>query len=205
MKTVLTIWIVLLLSVTAAQASRGEMARELLAETNVARSDPARYVGYLKEMRGYFIGKGYRVPGSFNLVMTKEGVAAVDEAIAFLSRQRPISALSWSPGLARAAAELVREQAGSGATGHEGTSGDLKQRIERFGAWQGSIAENIGYGPDTARRMVLELIVDDGVSDRGHRKNIFDPSFGTAGAACGPHPMYRNMCVIDFAVGYKSK
>lgn len=205
MKTLLRIWIFLLLSVTVAQASRGEMARELLAETNVARTDPARYAGYLKEMRGNFIGKGYRLPGSMNLVLTNEGVAAVDEAIAFLSRQRPVPALSWSPGLARAAGELVREQAASGTTGHDGKSGDLKRRIERFGTWQGSIAENIGYGPDTARRMVMELIIDDGVSDRGHRKNIFEDSFGTAGAACGPHPLYRNMCVMDFAVGYKSK
>jgi uncharacterized protein YkwD len=45
----------------------------------------------------------------------------------------------------------------------------------------------------------MNLIIDDGVTDRGHRKNIFSRAFGTAGAACGPHPRFGNVCVIDFA------
>ena len=206
MREIFRICMLLLLLATGAQAATGDFGRQMLAETNVARTDPRRYAGYIKELRGYFIGKGYRTPGSAAMVITSEGVAALDEAIAFLSRQRPLPALSWSPGLARAAADLVREQAGSGATGHDGgESGDLRQRIERHGTWKSGIAENIGYGPDTARLMVMELIIDDGVADRGHRRNMFNDTFTTAGAACGPHPLYRKMCVMEFAVGYRSK
>ena len=206
MTTILRICMLFLLLATGAQAATGDFGRQMLTETNTARTGPRRYAGYIKELRGYFIGKGYRVPGSAALVLTSEGTAPLDEAIEFLSRQPPLPALSWSPGLARAAAELVREQTGTGATGHEsGRSGDIRERIEKYGSWQSGIAENIGYGPDTARLMVMELIIDDGVPDRGHRKNIFNKSFTTAGAACGPHPLYRNMCVMDFAVGFKSK
>jgi len=206
MRTIFRICMLILLLATGAEAATGDFGRQMLAETNVARTDPHRYAGYIKELRGYFVGKGYLTPGSAAMVITSEGVAALDEAIAFLSRQRPLPALSWSPGLARAAADLVREQAGSGATGHDGgKSGDIRQRIERHGTWTSGIAENIGYGPDTARLMVMELIIDDGVADRGHRKNMFNATFTTAGAACGPHPMYRKMCVMEFAVGYRSK
>jgi len=206
MKTIFRICILWLLMATSAEAAPADLPRRMLAETNIARTNPGRYAGYIKEFKGRFVGKAYRMPGSAAMVLTSEGVPALDEAIKFLSRQRPVPELSWSPGLAKAAADLVREQSSTGDTGHDGeSSGDLRERIERHGTWTGGIAENIGYGPDTARLMVMELIIDDGVQDRGHRKNIFNSSYRTAGAACGPHPRYRNMCVMEFAVGYKSR
>ena len=206
MKTVFRIGILFLLMTAVSEAASGDLARQMLSETNIARTDPGRYAGYIKDFRGRFTGKAYRMPGSAAMVITSEGLAALDEAIVFLSRQKPLPALTWSPGLAKAAADLVREQGGTGDTGHAGErSGDPRQRIERYGTWTGRIAENIGYGPATARLMIMELIIDDGVPGRGHRKNIFDGTFKTAGAACGPHPVYRNMCVMEFAAGFKSR
>jgi len=193
-----------LLLVTAALAAPGGPAGEFLAETNLARSAPQRYAGYLRELRRRFVGLSYRMPGSAEYVLTSEGVAALDEAIGFLQQQAPLAPLSWSQGLAEAAAELAGDEGQSGETGHTGSqSGDMRQRIERHGTWVSRIAENIGYGPDTARLMVMQLIIDDGVPERGHRKNIFNPSFRVAGAACGPHPVYRNMCVMEFAAGFR--
>jgi uncharacterized protein YkwD len=60
------------------------------------------------------------------------------------------------------------------------------------------IGENIAYGPTSARGMVLQLIIDDGMPDRGHRKNFFTPGFTQAGVACADHPDYQTICVIDF-------
>lgn len=197
--------LLLLLAASARAATSEELARQLLDETNLARTQPQRYAEYLREFRKYFVGKAYRVPGAVALVVTSEGVPAVDEAINFLMKQRPVQALTWSPGLAKSALDLVREQAGSGVTGHDGSNGNLRTRIERHGTWKSGIAENISYGPETARLITMELIIDDGVADRGHRKNMFNGSFGTAGAACGPHPVYRKTCVMDFAVGFQSK
>jgi uncharacterized protein YkwD len=74
--------------------------------------------------------------------------------------------------------------------------------MARFGHWIGQAGENIDYGLHDARSIVVRLIVDDGVRDRGHRKNIFNRSFTVAGAASGYHATFGAMCVIDFAGGF---
>jgi len=198
--------LIFILLVMTAEAASDSFAKEFLAETNLARTQPHRYAGYLQEFRKQFTGKNYRLQDSAALVRTSEGVAAVDEGIRFLSEQTPVPPLAWSQGLAYAAADLVGDQGKTGELGHQGsTSGNMQARIERHGSWSTRIAENIGYGPSKARLMVISLIVDDGVPGRGHRTNIFTPSLQVAGAACGSHPVYRNMCVMDFAGGYQSR
>ena len=191
----------LLTGLAAPEAALDEaLPRQVLAEINMARTAPRNYAGFLREFRSRFQGKSYFLPGSRVRVQTSEGVAAVDEAIKYLSRQKPLPALSWSAGLAAAAGELASEQGSSGATGHTGVqSRGMRERVERQGKWEGRIGENIAYGPEDARGMVMQLIIDDGVPDRGHRKNHFGPSYGAAGVACGSHPRFGNMCVIDFA------
>src|SRR5437588_4677394 len=133
---------------------------------------------------------------------TQEGTRALDDAIRFLNRAKPQPPLALSPGLCLAAADHCREQAG-GAVGHYGNHGsDPGNRISRYGVVSQGWAENIAYGRHTAREIVLALIVDDGVRGRGHRKNIFNPTYNVAGAACGSHARFGSVCSIDFASGY---
>ncbi|MGB3222580.1 MAG: CAP domain-containing protein [Desulforhopalus sp.] len=187
-------------------AAEENLARQVLVETNLARTEPGKYADFIRESRSHYDGKIYRLPGVDTFVKTHEGVAALDEAIEFLSRQKPLPALDWSQGLAAAAAELVRKQSKSGNTGHGGEqTGTMQERIERHGTiLQGVIGENIAYGPSDPRRMVMQLIIDDGVPDRGHRKNMYNSQFDSAGIACGPHPDFGTMCVINFAKGFRA-
>jgi Cysteine-rich secretory protein family len=106
---------------------------------------------------------------------THEGVRALDDAIRFLHRAKPLPPLALSPGLCLAAADHCREQAG-GATGHYGNHGsDPRNRISRYGVVSQGWAENIAYGRHTAREIVLALIVDDGVWSRPSKKH-FQPN-----------------------------
>ncbi len=66
------------------------------------------------------------------------------------------------------------------------------------------MAENIAYGESNARTIVVRLIVDDGVRDRGSRLHIFGREFRRMGVATGPHARYRTMCVIEFAGTFKT-
>jgi uncharacterized protein YkwD len=193
----------LLLTGVGVSSAQSSLERGVIEEMNLARTNPRNYADYLKEYRKLYKGNYIYLPGSNVRIATAEGVSAVNEAIRFLLRQKPIAPLQPSTGLAEAAADLVEDQSSSGDTGHNGrVSGSMDSRIDRHGRWQGSIGENISYGYDDARLVVIQLIVDDAVRGRGHRKNIFDPSFRRAGAACGSHREFGAMCVIDYAGGF---
>ena len=174
---------------------------EIVQEMNTARQHPQHYAGYLEQLRARFRGNILFLPDG-TLLHTREGAKAVDDAIRFLLRARPIAPLIVSPGISLAAADHVAEQA-DGALGHSGSDqSDPGERMNRHGTWSALWGENIAYGKATARAVVIALIVDDGLRGRQHRQNIFNPAFNYAGAALGPHARYRTACSIDFAGGY---
>jgi uncharacterized protein YkwD len=110
--------------------------------------------------------------------------------------------------LARSGAELVRAQAKSKETGHGSGRLAMARRIQRHGDWTIAIGEAISYGPYVAERgrdVIAQLIVDDGVPSRGHRKTLYDKDYRLAGVSCGPHPTFETVCVIDFAGGEKGR
>jgi len=67
------------------------------------------------------------------------------------------------------------------------------------------VAEEISFGQNTADAVVRQWIVDEGVPDRAHRSDLFDRVFRFGGVACGPHRIYRSMCVIDLSSGIISR
>jgi len=188
-----------LLACGTGAAAQTPFERQVLAALNAARTDPAAYVEGLRQYRTYFHGKLLHYPGADADMETQEGVEVVDETIAFLSHQIPLAPVAAAPLLAASAADLVADQA-DGGTGHESSDGATpSDRARRHGGGD-FIAEVIAYGPVDASDVVRQLVIDDGVADRGHRGIIYSPELRFAGVACGPHPEYRTMCVIDLSV-----
>jgi uncharacterized protein YkwD len=178
--------------------------RAVIREMNSARQNPALYATFVQELRSRMSGNVLILPGHTR-IRTKEGTAALDEAIRFLQSAQALPPLALSRGMSRAAADHCAEQAG-GAFGHEGKDrSHAGQRIARYGNFSGSWGENISYGKSSARDVVLALIIDDGLPARKHRKNIFNPNFNYAGAAFGRHARFGTMCSMDFAGGYAER
>jgi len=211
----LSIIVALVVALAAASVSTGStpihespraltpLEEGIVREHNLARQDPKAYATHVRAFRELFDGQLIRIPGQAT-VLTREGVEAVDEAIAFLMTIEPAPALSPSQGMSDAAADHVRDQGPEGKTGHGGSDGSRPaQRVARHGSWDIIVAENLSYGPDMARHVVMGLIIDDGVPDRGHRTTIFNGALNVIGVSCGPHLTFRTMCTMDYAGEFK--
>jgi len=176
--------------------------QDLLNEINQARAHPQLYASYLEKLKPLFNGKEYK-PTSQDEFTTEEGWSAVEDAIKFLRATKPLGPLTMSHGLCLAAQAHVKDQSGTGATGHKGTdSSFIEQRVKPFGTWQGGIGENLTYGNESARERLLTWLIDDGFASRGHRRRLMSADYRVAGVACGPHPEFKNMCVITLAGGF---
>jgi uncharacterized protein YkwD len=186
-------------SVSAFREDPAAVERAVIVALNEVRTNPVRYAETLRAYRAGFHGKIVSDAGSESDVETVEGVAPVDDAIAFLGHQAPLGTIAAGTTLRQAAHDHASEQAASGRTGHFSPRGwGPAERNATHGGGR-NVSEVIAYGGADAAEVVRELIVDDGVSDRGHRKILFERHLKFAGVACGPHPTFGTMCVIDLA------
>jgi uncharacterized protein YkwD len=167
---------------------RADNGSELISEMNLARTQPQAYA-QIVAARGPALGQSPKM---------------VEEAVRFLQKQRPLGALTQSTGLTQAALTHVLDTGARGIKGHRGSDGsNVSNRADRFGRWDGRVGENIFYGRVSARDAIVALIIDQGVSDRYHRRNIFEAGFRFAGAAAGAHSGFGEMFVTDFASTYR--
>ena len=178
------------------------LERRVFEETNALRSAPADFATILKGQRQRFSGKIYYRENNPVGIITMEGVKAIDEATAVLDTQQPVPSLLWSDELAALAREHVVDTGQKGMTGHDSSSGkNFSQRVASLNNHPALSlgAENISYGFDSGRGVVLQLVVDDGVPSRGHRSNILMDKLRYSGVGCGYHRKYTVMCVVIYA------
>jgi Cysteine-rich secretory protein family len=175
-------------------ASSGVEA-DILEEVNFLRTSPDSYAGDLEEYERRFDGRVAFGEGEEPDFTTHEGPRPVIEAVRELRRARPLGEVRHSDILAKAAADHVRFQGASGQVGHISNG---KRPGDRVKARGGNIyvGEVIVYGVYSSRNAVRQLVVDDGVPGRGHRRLLMTASYRYAGVACGSHRKWRNMCVI---------
>jgi uncharacterized protein YkwD len=179
------------------------LEREIVDELNLARTNPAIYSSLIEEWRPYYDGTLRSLPGQ-HPVRTREGLQAIDDAIRFLETAQPAPPLEYSQGLSLAARDHVDDTGPVGDVGHVGNDGSrAADRVSRYGTWNKLVGENISYGGDRARDLVIRLIVDDGVPGRGHRTNLYNPAYRYVGVAFGAHKTYGTMCVMNLAAEFK--
>ncbi len=182
------------------------LEKEIIFEINKLRSNPSKYANdFLVPLAKNYERNMLYYPGDKPL-RTKEGVRALNECIRELKKQTPLPLIYPSKGLTKAAEDHVKDQSKTGRVGHSGSDrSNSKTRIERYGQWKTRIAENIAYGGINAQQIVIYLLIDDGVRDRGHRKTFLHPAFTKVGVATGSHPEYGIMSVMDFAGDFLDK
>lgn len=201
----MTACVSLVLSIAArAQAQTTERfisatEQEILNEINLARTNPQQYAAYLEEWRRNYVGNRIQIPGRTAFV-TAEGSSAVDEAIRFLRSASPLPPLQAARGMCLSARDHLKDLEPRGILNHTGSDGsNPPARANRYGRWRNGLSENLNFQRGSARELVIDWIIDDGVDGRPHRANIFDPRFRITGIALGNSGAQGAMCVMKFA------
>lgn len=156
-----------------------DFEKDVLLEINKARTDPCAYAAL------------YLLP----YVKNGSASAAMKECIIEMKNTKALKALQPSKKLALAAKEWVTAQGQGGGVGH----GNTGERINKQGLYPHTWGENISYGYNDARKIVIQLLEDDKVSNREHRKTILSRAYTHVGIGFGTHTRYGYMCVQDFA------
>lgn len=85
--------------------------------------------------------------------------AAAKELIAELKKLKPLPAIEFS--------QELYEQARK--------HGEWMKKYQKFQHSKNNVRENLVSGNEDITMAVIDLLIDDGVSNRGHRKNILHP------------------------------
>lgn len=187
--------------VTSKTPLNSNITQEILNEVNRVRTNPQGYIEYLKNVKKNMNGNMLSIPGG--VLQTTEGVSAIDDAIRDLERVSGLKPFQFSEGLSEVANFQLTDLKDNIKLMHTGKDGsDPFTRIKRVGFVEGDISgENIAVllYPGDVKDIVRSLVVDDGVPDRGHRKNILAEKFNELGIAYGISKNGAKVCVMVFA------
>jgi uncharacterized protein YkwD len=195
---------------TAANAAYMKpIEREMIYELNLLRSNPAAYVEhiepYLEMARRDFAehGRGpawYSIQTTFTYendretvkkdtiwhYMFQEELHAVESLIHDLENTPPLSILQPHEGIYKAAQKHANDLNANGwSLSHRGSDGSWPDdRITLFAPDMSYGNENLaGRFPEpSARQIVIDLLIDSGITGYGHRYNILEPDW--THAAC---------------------
>jgi uncharacterized protein YkwD len=81
-----------------------------------------------------------------------------------------------------------------GKTGHD----NYDKRFKVVASKYTSTGENCDYGNDEALEIVMSLLIDQNVSNLGHRKNILSRNFNSYGGSLKEHVKYKYNYVMCF-------
>ena len=178
--------------------------KKMVAEVNLLRGNPKQYILYVEEnIRLLQLGK--KTEGGYTINTTKtqrkggawtvkrdtiydkttydktsidtKKIAAARELIAELKKIKSLSLLQPQECLCKAAKQqgIVCKQRGK--LGHEGAGGAMPwDRLPKACPKLPNGAENLGAGAQSMRQAMLNLLIDERVPNRGHRKNLLNPA-----------------------------
>jgi hypothetical protein len=175
-----------------------QLEKEVFALINRVRSDPQSITGDLDNMRKYYDEKYFINQDLKAKMATHEGVSAVNEALDFIYKQKPIGQLKRNRALDLAARQMQIYLEKTGKVSAEQESMKMGQRVKMFVKEGGLYAENISFGVINPINVINQFMVSDGIAHRIHRTNLMNPRFTHVGVAMGPHKDYGFVCVLQF-------
>ena len=158
----------------AANPTLTALEPEILSEINRVRTNPQGYAQWLEQQRQYYDGIWLRLPGE-KPIRTNRGLKALEEAIAVLKKQPPLSPLDIS----------------------EQTKAKATTKLDNFAT--ANNIQNISYGRVTPQGIVMSIVVDELFPDRRRRKSLLSSNAEDTGVVCKPDPRYAKVCAIAYS------
>lgn len=183
-----------------------EISKELYDKANVAQNldylSPEEkrvvYLTNLARLDGGLFAKTYlaKYIQDNNLDQSNEAITSL---ITELKNTKLDALMIPTPKLSEVAKYHAEDSGKNGYVGHDSTDGtSFAKRLRNHGI-KGAIAENCSYGYDKAEGIMMQLLIDQNVPSRGHRKNILNPSYKFIGVAIHAHTKWSFTCVQDFS------
>ena len=180
-----------------------ELAKQLYITQNKIRQEPKSFIPKLKNWVTKF-RKNTLFLLNENPLETFEGVQGVEEAIRFLTLQKPLPELSYSEELSKSAKDHAIDMGENGLIGHDGSDGSmLSDRIEKYSEWDDACAENIDLGFKNADNIILNILINDGEEARHQRINLFSTNYKYIGIGCSKHKDYNHCSVFVYVKGLR--
>ena len=177
-------WDITTLDTARSETYLTDKEKDVILLLNKVRSNPSLFAKQYLENR--------KNSGAYAMECYKELLAAI-----------PLPVLQPSKALHLAAKDHATDMGKKGLVGHNGSDKSSPyDRVVRYGKFTGKYTgpwENCSYGFENPLEIVLQLLIDDGVVSRGHRKNIMETNTRFVGVSIMPHKTYTYNCVQDFA------
>lgn len=166
--------------------SLSEKEKQMITVMNLARLYPEKFArDYLPAV----VKKAERI----------EVNETYKELVGVLLKQNPLAPLHPDGFLYKHARTHAKDMGKSGQSGHTSSGGKtFNMRMAPMQNRYKGVAENCQYGFKDAAEVIVDLLIDEGVPSRGHRKNILDPVFNRVGVSFESHKKFEVNCVHIF-------
>ena len=178
---------------------------QVLNEINFARMHPDEFAQKLEELNDTINSDNclYIDGVPFLYTNLKE---SLEDAIKFLSKQKPLPGLIYNKTITQACDFLLDELIiHDGLESDESNKYSLENRLSKFGEPLGESYELIDYGMFDPEFIVINFILCDGDNQKYERKVIFNPKIKFLGIAASILPSDKICTVINFCEDFYEK
>ena len=166
--------------------------KDVLYYMNLARINPSKFE---KEVLNPYLKESRKFKPKYVKTLKNE-----------LRKTKPTQPLMYRSDLFEFAQHHAKTTGKAGKVGHSSVKfKSYKNRTKKLIKTYLTVGENIQYGLNDAKAIVIDLLIDEGVKDLGHRKNILDSEYEYASVSIQPHKKFGYNCVIEFGGALKNK
>ena len=178
---------------------------QVLNEINFARLHPDEFLQKLEELNNVVRDDNCLYLEGIPFLYT-DLKGSLEEAIRFLSKQKPLQGIIYNKTITQACDYLLDELIiHDGLDQDDSNKYNLETRLSKFGEPLGEIYELIDYGMFDPEFIVINFILCDGDTHKYERNVIFSPKIKYMGIASSILPSDKICTVINFCEDFYDK